>query len=57
MHRNNRLIFVVEKVCVSCTVGTEYLNINDVKLSLQRVKPRFNTARSTPSQTYFFECG
>jgi hypothetical protein len=32
------LYFIVEKECVYCTVGTEFLSINDVKLSLQRVK-------------------
>jgi hypothetical protein len=51
MHINNRLLFVVERVCVNCTIGTEYLNINDVKLSLQRVKLRYNTAGSAPFQT------
>jgi len=44
----------VEKECVHCTVGTESLNMNDIKLSLQRVKLPFVTAGSTSSQTHIF---
>ena len=51
---NDRFFVVVENECVHCTIGTECLNTNDVKRSLQRVKLRFDTAGSTPSQTHFF---